>query len=431
MNAPVRESDDSGPQTDGPSKAEPPNDGADDGAPNWSRGPRQEVKDASPHGASAVDAGRPRGMATPPEPPWRRRAQSGVFAGDVAAVALRSQLALAPDRLPEPPAPASRPAIFGTVGRLAGFVAILAAAIIGYLWGATFPSKPPHPTLASDQTDSIPDPAGANPKNSQLAIRRVQAANGAVGIAELGASSDATSPGGAGTPRVVPMPPPSGAQSSRQPAASAAARRLTLNAIGLRHADEPAHLTISAADAGTNAAVVLGGLAPGSMLSAGQPTGPNTWRLSAEDFNNTVTITPPRGFLGTMDLTLELRLSDNTLADRKGLQLEWSRKGETQPPSRRLDPSEIAVMTKNGMELMASGDIAAARMVFQRAAEAGDARAAFALAETYDPMVLKKLGARGAIAPDVALAQRWYEKARDLGSTAAPERIIRLTRLPE
>jgi hypothetical protein len=94
------------------------------------------------------------------------------------------------------------------------------------------------------------------------------------------------------------------------------------------------------------------------------------------------------------------------------------------------DASEIAAKMKIGADLMANGDVAAARMMFERAAEAGEAAAAFALAETYDPLVLRTLRLRGAIAPDPALARRWYEKARDLGSSAAPERIARLSQNP-
>jgi len=47
-------------------------------------------------------------------------------------------------------------------------------------------------------------------------------------------------------------------------------------------------------------------------------------------------------------------------------------------------------------------------------------------ATDYDPVVLEKLGAKGGITPDIALAQRWYEKAKELGSPVAPERIARL-----
>src|SRR6266481_5701463 len=94
----------------------------------------------------------------------------------------------------------------------------------------------------------------------------------------------------------------------------------------------------------------------------------------------------------------------------------------SRPPAFADDASEIAAKMKIGAELMANGDVTAARMMFERAAEAGDAAAAFALAETYDPVMLRRLRLRGGIAPDVALARRWYEKARDLGSIAAPER---------
>jgi len=92
---------------------------------------------------------------------------------------------------------------------------------------------------------------------------------------------------------------------------------------------------------------------------------------------------------------------------------------------------EIAFLLKNGAELMANADVAAARLMFQHAAEAGSAEAAFALAETYDPLVFKKLGRREAVTLDITLAQSWYEKAGNLGSTGARERIVRLTQLPK
>jgi TPR repeat protein len=65
--------------------------------------------------------------------------------------------------------------------------------------------------------------------------------------------------------------------------------------------------------------------------------------------------------------------------------------------------------------------------MFQPAAEAADAKAAFALARTYDPLAFEKMGVKG-IRPDIALAHQWYEKAKALGSTAAPERLVRVTR---
>jgi hypothetical protein len=95
-------------------------------------------------------------------------------------------------------------------------------------------------------------------------------------------------------------------------------------------------------------------------------------------------------------------------------------------PPRQVDAAEIAAMMRRGELLLANADIAGARLVFQRAAESGDAAAAFALAETYDPTVLGKTGMKGGITGDVPMARMWYERARALGSTAAAERIARL-----
>ena len=79
-------------------------------------------------------------------------------------------------------------------------------------------------------------------------------------------------------------------------------------------------------------------------------------------------------------------------------------------------------MLKRGKDFIANGDLVAARLVLQRAAEAKSAEAALALAASYDPAVLRELRVYG-FAADVALARAWYEKARELGSTDAPRRL--------
>jgi hypothetical protein len=92
-----------------------------------------------------------------------------------------------------------------------------------------------------------------------------------------------------------------------------------------------------------------------------------------------------------------------------------------------LDPNEIASALTRGAALIASGDLAAARLVLRRAADAGDARAAMALAETYDPAILEKLGVHGVV-PDLARARGWYEKAKQFGATEATQRLELLAR---
>jgi hypothetical protein len=101
------------------------------------------------------------------------------------------------------------------------------------------------------------------------------------------------------------------------------------------------------------------------------------------------------------------------------------------PPVAAEDASVIAAKMRVGVELMTYGEVTAARTMFQRVAEAGEAAGAFALAETYDPLVLGGLRLRERIMPDAALARTWYERARDLGSPEARDRISRLAQLPQ
>ncbi|MDR3448873.1 MAG: hypothetical protein P4M15_03850 [Alphaproteobacteria bacterium] len=96
------------------------------------------------------------------------------------------------------------------------------------------------------------------------------------------------------------------------------------------------------------------------------------------------------------------------------------------PAIRPLSPEETAALLKRGSDLISSGDLAAARLVLQRAAEAGNARAAFTLAGTYNPITLEKLQVHG-LSPDPAIARHWYEKARELGSPEAARELQLLT----
>jgi TPR repeat protein len=87
-----------------------------------------------------------------------------------------------------------------------------------------------------------------------------------------------------------------------------------------------------------------------------------------------------------------------------------------------LDPDAIASLLRRADALIASGDVAAARLALRRAADAGDPRAAMTLGGTYDPAVLEKLSVHG-IVPDVAMARSWYERARKFGSAEASQRL--------
>jgi hypothetical protein len=90
-----------------------------------------------------------------------------------------------------------------------------------------------------------------------------------------------------------------------------------------------------------------------------------------------------------------------------------------------LDADEIAMLLKRGKDAFSTGDLAAARLLLRRAAEAGSAEAALALGATFDPLVIRRLGAIGA-APDAAQARQWYQKAVALGSATASAPLAQL-----
>ncbi|HVD84730.1 MAG TPA: hypothetical protein VNC42_10930 [Bradyrhizobium sp.] len=95
------------------------------------------------------------------------------------------------------------------------------------------------------------------------------------------------------------------------------------------------------------------------------------------------------------------------------------------PPPRKLDPDELAALMKRAKGLIAIGDIAPARLLLERAADAQEASAALLLAQTYDPAVLGAQDTRS-ITPDPAAARTWYQKAAQLGSPDATQRLAQM-----
>jgi hypothetical protein len=90
-----------------------------------------------------------------------------------------------------------------------------------------------------------------------------------------------------------------------------------------------------------------------------------------------------------------------------------------------LDAEEIATLVNRGTDYLKSGNLASARLLLRRAAEAGSASAALMLGTTFDPLFIQQLGTIGVV-PDVAQARQWYEQAAALGSEAASARLAKL-----
>ncbi|MDI4235520.1 hypothetical protein OZ411_22175 [Bradyrhizobium sp. Arg237L] len=210
-------------------------------------------------------------------------------------------------------------------------------------------------------------------------------------------------------------------------------------------ADDPLPLGVRVGAPPPGAVIAIGGLPAGARLTAGKRVAANEWRVPASEIS-AVSVIPPDGFVGQMVVTVELRDGDGAALVGSSIRLSWkpaasvaaqppaavvaaapARPAAASPPPqmdtvRNLDPKEISVVVKRGQDLLASGDIAAARLLLLRAAEARDARAALLLARTYDPIVLKQLGASGPLA-DLAQARNWYQKAKEWGEPEAQRQL--------
>ena len=135
--------------------------------------------------------------------------------------------------------------------------------------------------------------------------------------------------------------------------------------------------------------------------------------------NAEVRAVPPAAKVTRDDIALALRAAQQS-------QMQTEQLPVAPPPvARKLDGDELAVLLKRARGLIAVGDIAPARLLLQRAADAQEASAALLLAQTYDPAVLGTPDLRS-ITPDPALAREWYQKAARLGSPDARQRLTQM-----
>jgi hypothetical protein len=325
-------------------------------------------------------------------PPQRLRP----FEGDVAVKDLRRRLSLDPDLVPQPPYRERSSSAVPWFGRLL-FVLVTAAMIAVGVTLVMLPGetrKDPG-TLARAITPLLENGSGGN------------AAGGNVASGE----------------------------------ASIAPARLVIESHK-GFANEPIPLGVSLNAGSGSEILTLVGLANGTKLSAGSPLGLTGWQMSAREVSNVMAYAP-KDFVGVMDAAIDLRSPRDRLMDSQFVRLEWMPKKESrltpttatpprsdQPkpaaaPIQLIDPDELATLMKRGEDFLKNGDIASARLILRRAANAGHAQAALALGVTFDPRFLAEQGVLG-FSPDVAQARAWYERAAELGSSEAARRLERL-----
>jgi hypothetical protein len=208
--------------------------------------------------------------------------------------------------------------------------------------------------------------------------------------------------------------------------------------------------------------VRLKGLPDMSALSDGHAIAPGAWAVALSALPN-LKINIPASVIGRSEIAVLLvSLDGDVLAEAKtALDVRPARQAERAPEPRDSTPLPGASMLravippdavpgpgassvppraqptppdreraermlKRGEEMLAEGNVSGARLLYERAAEAGLAQGAMALAATYDAAELAKLHVRG-IQADAKEARRWYERARQLGDADADQRLRRLS----
>ena len=200
-------------------------------------------------------------------------------------------------------------------------------------------------------------------------------------------------------------------------------------------ANEPLSLGVSVDSATGHESVLLTGLALGTRLSAGVPVSEASWQLAPRDLD-VVYVYAPKDFIGLMNTAVKLLSANQRLIESRALRLEWVVKLNSSPPTRQTEPEAVnapavqpmnqdAVLMERGRDLLKSGDVASARLVFNSLANAGIADAALALATTYDPRYLAQHNLIG-VAGDETKAHDWYQRASELGSIEASRILARI-----
>jgi TPR repeat protein len=180
------------------------------------------------------------------------------------------------------------------------------------------------------------------------------------------------------------------------------------------------------------------GLPPVAALSEGYAIAPGSWAIALNALPN-LKILLPTGVTGSADMVVSLvSLDGSVLAEAKstlvvriaGASVPRASPNRAEPNMTPEDRQRALEFVKRGHELMATGNVEAARMFYERAADAGLAQGALALAATFDPDELARRQVVGGLRPDPAAAKRWYERARELGADDADEPVRRLAGSP-
>jgi TPR repeat protein len=91
----------------------------------------------------------------------------------------------------------------------------------------------------------------------------------------------------------------------------------------------------------------------------------------------------------------------------------------------KVTQEEEAASLQRAEQLLQTGDIVSARMIFERIGKRGSAKGAYSAGRTYDPEFFKSMKIVG-MTPNLQKAKEWYMRAAELGDPDAARRLFGL-----
>jgi hypothetical protein len=193
--------------------------------------------------------------------------------------------------------------------------------------------------------------------------------------------------------------------------------------------------------------VLIRGLPNGITLSVGQRNPSGAWLVKAKDMDR-LTLSIGNGPTGDYPVEVyalgassapqarqrfmfrvEASAGPTTasVTDASGTMFNTALGAATEQTAVATQPSPLMA---RAMRLLDEGDIAGARLLLMHLAEQGESDATYQLARTFDAEYLTEIGAQG-VGPDKTRAVGWYERASEIGSAKAAERLKILASLSD
>jgi hypothetical protein len=181
-----------------------------------------------------------------------------------------------------------------------------------------------------------------------------------------------------------------------------------------------------------NSFIRIRGLPPAITIPQGHSIAAGSWAVPLFALPD-LAISLPAGLEGWSEVSVALVAADGTVLAQSKTKLVVAPRSQLEDlaaagTAARVTPEDrerALQLHARGLAQLEIGNIVAARRFFELATAAGLAQSVMALAATYDPNELAKLGSFGP-RPDAEAARHWYHKARDLGAADAERRLQRL-----